>query len=138
MAKGRIFTPALLCYELRDIVQVYVRQNAERFDELTLVAIRRLVKLTRQSAPRGKREDGAEVRPRFHTSISYRKLKTYWYGASSYLWFVKAPNYRLTHLLAKARRTRNHRVIPGNPFLQNALDTALREYEENIRRYIVE
>ncbi len=137
MADARQISPQVFDAELRELLRDYALQNAERLDELTLKAVKQLAKLTRQTAPRGKRE-GDEARPRFHTSIAYRKLEARWFGSNSYLWFVKAPNYRLTHLIAKARRARNHRVIPGNPFLQNALDTVLREYEEDIRRYITE
>ncbi len=119
----------------------YALQNGERVDELTKSAAEQLVALTRESAPRGSRlvhRDSDATRPHFFTSIAYKKLTASWFGASRWLWYVKKPNSRLTHLIAKSRKTRNNRVVPGNPFLQNALDTVLRDYEEAIRRYFLE
>lgn len=143
MADIRDISPALFDAELRDILMTYALKNGERVDEITREAVKQLVRLTRQTAPRGVRHsngegDGSKTRPRFHTSIAYKKLGAAWFGASRYLWYVVKPNYRLTHLLAKSHRARNNRIVPGNPFLQNALDTVLRDYEEAIRRYFIE
>lgn len=141
MADIRDISPALFDAELRDILMTYALKNGERVDEITREAVKQLVKLTRQSAPRESAlawaKKGAR-RPRFHVSIAYKKLEAQWFGASRYLWYVVKPNYRLTHLLAKSHRARNNRIVPGNPFLQNALDTVLRDYEEAIRRYFIE
>lgn len=127
--------------ELRDILMTYALQNGERVDELTKAAVKQLVALTRESAPRESDrawERKGATRPRFHASIAYKKLEAQWFGASRYLWYVVKPNYRLTHLLAKSHRARNNREVKGNPFLQSALDTVLRDYEAAIRRYFVE
>lgn len=133
------FSPDVFAYELQDILMTYALTNGERIDELSHEAIKTLVKLTRATAPRGKRIAAQQARPHFHTSIAYKKLGPAWFGASRYLWYVKKPNYRLTHLLAKAHYNRfRGGVVPGNPFLQNALDTVLKQYEENIRRYFIE
>lgn len=141
MADIRDISPAMFDAELRDILMDYALRNGERVDELTKAAVEQLVALTRESAPRGSRlvrRDSDATRPHFLTSISYKKLEASWFGASRYLWFVKKPNYRLTHLIAKSHRARNNRVVQGNPFLQNALDTVLRDYETAIRRYFAE
>lgn len=141
MADIRDISPAMFDAELRDILMDYALRNGERVDELTKAAIEQLVALTRESAPRGSRlvrRDSDATRPHFFTSISYKKLQASWFGASRYLWFVKKPNSRLTHLIAKSHRARNNRVVQGNPFLQNALDTVLRDYEAAIRRYFAE
>lgn len=141
MVKLREISPALFDAELRDVLMDYALRNGERVDELTKAAAEQLVALTRESAPRGSRivhRDSGAARPHFFTSIAYKKLTASWFGASQYLWYVKKPNYRLTHLLAKSHKTRSNRDVAGNPFLQNALDTVLRDYEEAIRRYFVE
>lgn len=141
MADIRDISPAVFDAELRDILMSYALQNGERVDEITKEAVKQLVALTKVSAPRESDRAFARkgaTRPRFHTSIAYKKLEARWFGASRYLWYVIKPNYRLTHLLAKSHRARNNRDVPGNPFLQNALDTVLRDYEEAIRRYFVE
>lgn len=141
MADIRDISPALFDAELRDILMDYALRNGERVDELTKAAVKQLAALTRASAPRESdrawQRKGA-TRPRFHTSIAYKKLEAQWFGASRYLWYVVKPNYRLTHLLAKPHLARNGRIVPGNPFLQSALDTVLRDYEEAIRRNFAE
>ena len=139
MADLRSISPEVFDAELREILMHYALTSGERLDELTLQAVKQLVTLTKASAPRGSRDaSGQQSRPRFHTSIAYKKMEASWFGASRFLWHVKKPNYRLTHLLAKARRLRNNRVVPGNPFLQNALDRVLKDYENSIKRYFVE
>ena len=141
MADIRDISPAVFDAELRDILMTYALQNGERVDEITKEAVKQLVALTRESAPRGSRlvrRDSDATRPHFFTSIAYKKLTASWFGASRWLWYVKKPNSRLTHLIAKSHKTRNNRVVPGNPFLQSALDTVLRDYEEAIRRYFAE
>lgn len=119
----------------------YALKNGARIDEITKEAVKQLVRMTRVSAPRESSRAWNRkktTRARFHTSIAYKKLEAMWFGASRYLWYVEKPNYRLTHLLAKSHRARNNRIVSGNPFLQNALDTVLRDYEEAIRRYFIE
>ena len=124
---------------LRDTLMTYAMQNGERIDEITLEAVKQLAAITRATAPRGARHSHSSgARPRFHTSIKYKKLAATWFGASRYLWYVEKPNSRITHLIAKAHKARNSRIIPGNPFLQNAVDTVFRDYEANIRRYFAE
>jgi len=139
VAKLRAISPEVFDAELREILMNYALTCGDRLDELSMEAVERLVSMTKSNAPRGHRDPKKKIaRPRFHVTIAYKKLEASWFGASRYIWYVKKPNYRLTHLIAKSRRLRNNRVVPGNPFLQNALDTVLRDYEAAIRRYFIE
>lgn len=139
MGNIKDISPALFDVALQNALMTYALKNGERIDEITLEAVKQLVAITKSTAPRGaKHSFNSGARPRFHTSIKYRKLGAAWFGASRYLWCVEKPNYRLTHLLAKSHRSRNNRIVRGNPFLQNALDTVLRDYEAAIRRYFIE
>lgn len=141
MADIKDISPALFDLELQDALMTYALKNGARIDELTKEAVKQLVRMTRVSAPRESSRAWNRkktTRARFHTSIAYKKLEAMWFGASRYLWYVEKPNYRLTHLLAKSHRARNNRIVRGNPFLQNALDTVLRDYEAAIRRYFIE
>lgn len=57
----------------------------------------------------------------------------------SYMWFVKSPEYRLTHLLANGHQLfifgRNaHKRTKADPFVHDAYDRACREIAANIRR----
>lgn len=51
-------------------------------------------------------------------------------------WYVKAPHYRLTHLLVHGHAKRDGGRVPGDPFLQNALDEVLPAYEESVKEVL--
>lgn len=123
---------------LRDLLSQYYSSHAQTIDNATRKAAAKLVEITKSTAPRGAASTRDSARPRFHTSITYRKLEASLFGVPRFLWMVKSPNYRLTHLLAKAHRTRNGRIVPANPFLQNALDAVAADYEQSIRRILAE
>ena len=144
----RQISPDLLDQALQEILRDYALRSGERIDELTHAAVVELVELTRSTAPRGSGLGRFQInsfgdrqrssRPHFHTSIAWKKLQGGWFGASRYLWYVNAPNYRVTHLIAKPHASRSGGTVRANPFLVNALQQVLTEYEEAIRRYFVE
>ena len=90
-------------------------------------AAKKLVKLTKASAPV---ETGS-----FKKNIAWSAVETTT-GVKKYIWHVKAPDYRLTHLLVHGHATENGGRTAGNPFLQNALDTVLPEYERAVEEAI--
>ena len=90
-------------------------------------AIKKLVKLTRASAPV---ETGS-----FKRNIVWTPVETTT-GVRKYVWYVKAPDYRLTHLLVHGHATVDGGRTAGNPFLQNALNTVLPEYEREVEEAI--
>lgn len=90
-------------------------------------SIKKLVKLTRASAP----ADTGEYKK--HIVWSPEKTTN---GATRYVWHVKAPHYRLTHLLVHGHANVDGSRTAGNPFLQNALDTVLPEYERAVEEAI--
>lgn len=133
MAELPPISPGQLDDALRALLQQYALQKVDRLDEITEAAIKELVRLTKSDAPIDTWKN-PKRRSHFFESISSKRLESSWFGASNFLWYVKAPNYRLTHLLAKARRTRDGRILAPNPFLQNALQRVLQNYVESIRK----
>jgi hypothetical protein len=57
-------------------------------------------------------------------------------GQKRFIWHVKAPDYRLTHLLVKGHATKDGGRTKANPFLQNALDQVLPEYEKEVEEAV--
>lgn len=107
---------------------VYHTSVVEKIDEAGDAAIKKLVKLTKSTAPTG-------ARGSFKRSITSKRLKGDKRG-SSYLWYVKSPDHRLTHLLVHGHATKDGGRTKANPFLKNALDTVLPEYEDAVKEAI--
>lgn len=106
----------------------YSTEVVEKLDAAAAAAAKKLVKLTKSTAPKG-------ARGKFRRSISSKLLKRDSRG-STYLWYVKPPEHRLTHLLVRGHPTKNGGRTKADPFLQNALDVVLPEYEEAVKEAI--
>lgn len=106
-------------------LNIYHENIIEKLDTLSEEAVKRLVKLTKSTAPVG-------ARGSFKRNISSKLLKKARRG-SSYVWYVKAPDHRLTHLLVHGHATKNGGRTKGDPFLQNALNEVLPDYERDVK-----
>lgn len=107
---------------------VYHTEVVEKLDAAGDSAIKKLVKLTKATAPKGERGS-------FKRSIASKRLKKDKRG-STHVWYVKSPDYRLTHLLVHGHATKDGGRTKANPFLKNALDVVLPEYEEAVKEAI--
>lgn len=107
---------------------IYSRDVTESLDEAASTAIKKLTNLTRKTAPVGRRGS-------YRKHISWMQDHKNARG-SSYVWYVRAPDYRLTHLLVRGHATKDGGRTKGNPFLQNALDEVLPEYEQRVEEAI--
>jgi hypothetical protein len=127
MAKG--IKPEDLGTALEKELTIYAKAAQEGVDECGKRAMRKLVKRTQETAPIGERRGG-----NFAASITSKEVK----GArgSRFIWHVKAPNHRLTHLIVKGHATKNGGRTKANPFLKNALDEVLPEYEREIEEVL--
>lgn len=108
---------------------IYSQEVQEKVDEAGRKSMRKLVKLTQETAPLGKRRGG-----NFAASITSKEFKGR--RGSSFVWHVKAPNHRLTHLLVHGHATKDGGRTKANPFLKNALDVVLPEYEEAVKEAV--
>lgn len=91
-------------------------------------AAKKLVKLTRATAPVGNRGS-------FKKNITSKQTEKTLNG-STYTWYVRPPDHRLTHLLVHGHATRDGGRTKGDPFLQNALDQVLPAYEQDIKEVL--
>lgn len=113
---------------LANELTLYAKEVEEGVEAAGEKSIKKLVKLTRATAPVG-------YRGSFKRHITSTKKKA---GPrmTKYIWHVKAPDYRLTHLLVHGHATKDGGRTRGDPFLKNALDQVLPEYEREIREAI--
>lgn len=107
---------------------LYAKEVQEGVEAAAATSMKKLVKLTRASAPVGNRGS-------FKKNITSTKKKL---GPRNvvHIWHVKAPDARLTHLLAHGHATKDGGRTKADPFLQNALDHVLPEYEREVEEAI--
>lgn len=108
---------------------IYGEEVEERLREATREALVELVRTTRATAPK---DTGEFAR---HISGDFRGLKKGDRRVHA-TWYVKAPHHRLTHLLVHGHAKVNGGRVKGDPFLQNALDEVLPEYERKVEEAV--
>jgi hypothetical protein len=129
MSRGRQVSIEGLGAAIAETLELYAADVQERVDEAGAEAIDKLVRETRATAPKGVRKS-----KKFAKSISSKTLPTP--TGARHVWYVKAPNYRLTHLLVHGHATKNGGRTSADPFLRNALDHVLPEYERAIEEAV--
>lgn len=125
MAKS--IKPTELGAAIQQELELYSEGVVERVNAVGKTAAEKLKKLTKASAP--------VASGSFRKHIAIKKVDS-GYGTKKYIWHVKSPDYRLTHLLVHGHATRNGGRTKGDPFLQNALDTVLPEYEQAVKEAV--
>jgi hypothetical protein len=128
---GRItITSDKLADAIEQELTIYHEDVNEKLREVTRKSMADLVRKTRATAPTGKRG-------LFRKAIAgdFRGLKRGSRKVSA-TWYVKKPHYRLTHLIVKGHATKNGDRTKADPFLSNALDEVLPEYENEIKEVL--
>jgi hypothetical protein len=116
---------------IQNTLTLYADDVQNRVNAIGLTAIKELVKITKSTAPRGRRVK------HFGDNITYKvETKTSFTGAKTYTWYVKAPDYRLTHLLVHGHQTRNGGRTRKNPFLENAVDQVVPKYTKDVEEAV--
>lgn len=106
---------------------LYHQNVLEKMDAAAKKAVKDLVKKTKASAP--------EQTGSFKKNIASKAMPTR-IGAVQQVWYVKAPDHRLTHLLVHGHATVDGGRVAGNPFLENAVNDVLPEYEKAVEEAI--
>lgn len=107
---------------------IYHQDVTKKVDKLSQKAAKKLAALTRQSAPVG-------YRGSFRSNIASKQVKK-GHNGSTYAWYVKPPDHRLTHLLVHGHETKDGGRTRANPFLENAMAEVLPEYEEEVKEAV--
>jgi hypothetical protein len=113
---------------LGEQLTIYGKEVTEKVDAASENAVKKLAQRTKATAPRGVR---GSYRKNITSGVKHKTNR-----GTTFVWYVKAPDYRLTHLLVKGHETRNGKRTKANPFLQNALDEVLPEYEKAVEEAV--
>jgi len=119
---------------------IYSEEVNEGLARVTSDSMEKLVRQTRATAPTGRRNG----QYRKHIAAEYRGLNRKGDRKKGQLrgrtiratWYVKAPDYRLTHLLVHGHATKDGGRTRANPFLKNAVDQVLPEYESAVKEVL--
>ena len=127
MAKARKVKPQNLAAALQQILEKYGEEVDDGVEKVTARAMDDLVKQTRATAP--------VLTGSFKSNIAGKKTTDF--KGSEYTWYVKDPDYRITHLAVHGHANADGSRTPGNPFLHNALKTVLKKYEADLEEVII-
>lgn len=115
--------------EISTMLKGYGVETKKRVDQAGEKAIKKMVKLSKASAP----VDTGQ----FKNNITWT-AKTNPMGVTEFIWHVKSPFHRLTHLLVHGHATVDGGRVPGNTFLHEAVDAVLPEYLEDVEEAMIE
>ena len=116
---------------IMDMLTDYKKEVADGIFRVGKKAIKEIERKSIDTAPIGRRVAGDHFRESITSKSEQDRL-----GNSTHIWYVKAPNYRLTHLLVHGHATRNGGRTRANPFLKNATEAALKQYLNDVERVI--
>ena len=121
--------------QMNRVLTIYSEELNEKLREITQESMKELVRETKATAPRGKR---GQYRRRIAADYTGTKHSARGIRGNTVkaIWYVKAPDYRLTHLLVHGHATKDGGRTTPDPFLQNALDKVLPEYEQKVQEAI--
>ena len=120
---------------MENMLEIYSQDVQDAIVDVTETWMKTLVRETKRTAPRGPRNGQF----RKNISADYRELrrvKSLRGRTIRATWYVKAPDYRLTHLLVHGHATRNGGRTRANPFLQNAVDFVIPGYEHDLEEVL--
>lgn len=119
--------PSDLGKALSEQLTLYHADVIEKINAAGEKAVKSLVKKTKATAPK---RHGDFSRAITHTEVEKST------GDKDFIWGARAPHHRLTHLLVKGHAKQNGGRVPGDPFLERALDEVLPEYEKDVEEAI--
>ena len=122
--------PVYISKVLAGCLEEYRKETQDAVNEAGEKAMKKLVKITRKTAPQAPKSTGDFAR---HISSEENTTAL---GDKKFTWGVKAPEYRLTHLIVHGHAKADGGRVPGNPFLEKALETVLPEYEKAVEEAV--
>lgn len=109
----------------------YSKGVQENVNKAGRKAIKEVERKTKDTAPFNARAYHQHYAEQITTKTE--KART---GDETHIWYAKGAAGRLTHLLVKGHETRDGGRTPADPFLQNALDSVLPDYEKEVEEAV--
>ena len=126
---SKAIKPEELSAALKKELTIYSEGMAERVNEAGRAAANKLKKLTKATAP--------VASGSFRKNIAVKEVDD-GNGMKKFIWYVKAPDHRLTHLLVHGHATKNGGRTKADPFLTKALKKVQPEYENAVEEAVKE
>ena len=122
--------------QMEEVLTLYTEEIYEKMRSVTTESMKKLVKETKATAPIGRRH--GEYKKKIAADYSGTKRSARGLRGQNVhaTWYVKAPEYRLTHLLVNGHATKDGGRTTPDPFLQNALNHVLPEYEQKVEEVL--
>lgn len=114
---------------IRAELELYSEGVVERVNAAGRTAANKLKKLTKATAP--------VASGSFKKNIAVKEVDA-GNGMKKFIWHVKAPDHRLTHLLVHGHATKTGGRTKADPFLANALKVVEPEYEKAVEEAVRE
>jgi hypothetical protein len=108
-------------------IRLYTSEVNDKIYKAGQKAIKELERKTKDTAPFNARAYHAHFADAIATKSERERT-----GVTKHTWYVKAPHYRLTHLLVHGHETRDGGRTRADPFLANALAAVLPDYEKEV------
>lgn len=121
---AKTIKPTDLGAAIKEELTLYHKDVIEKVNESGEKAAKELVKKTKATAPKRFGD--------FRKAITYKAETNSATGDKEFTWGAKSPKHRLTHLLVKGHAKQNGGRVDGDPFLENALNQVLPEYEREV------
>ncbi|MEE3428422.1 MAG: hypothetical protein VZQ55_05595 [Ruminococcus sp.] len=117
----KVISPDKLNETITNTLNEYKESIVKGIKLRAKISMKRFVRETKATAPVGKHKK------HYRDYITSKKIYEDIQGVA-YLWYVKSPEYRLTHLLENGHATRNGGRTTAFHFIKNAYDPIIQDY----------
>ena len=124
---------------IAELLDSYSEEVRHKVYFATKETVEKLVKFTKERAPRKTLKYKSKIRKEgtFARRIASIMQDNGIHGSKG-IWYVKSPDYRLTHLIVHGHQLRNGGRAQGNDFLEKSVEEASRDYLNNLAKELEE